>query len=210
VLFVTGDRVSITGGVLIHFDNEFLLCYEKCIDDIYESALKWAYEAESEDDILIDEIKAAVAKASVSLDFETFMKHFYLWKELTRDKHFPLPSCEWILPMQDAFWNVTKHGSDVKMQACQSMSATIPVDTLGAKAYNRMQMNVFANKGCQMFLVDEDLSTYSDLEHFCNAASHQLTFLRKCMIKISKIFLELANTNDTTAPVRAVVTPRQP
>jgi hypothetical protein len=73
-----------------------------------------------------------------------------------------------------------------------------------------MQMNVFANKGCQMFLVDEDLSTYSDLEHFCNAASHQLTFLRKCMIKILKIFLELANTNDTTAPVRAVVTPQQP
>jgi hypothetical protein len=74
-----------------------------------------------------------------------------------------------------------------------------------------MQMNVFADihKGCQMFLVNEDLSTYSDLEHFRNAASHQLTF-RKCMIEISKIFLELANTNDTTAPVRAVVTPRQP
>ena len=99
----------------------------------------------------------------------------------------------------------------MKTQACQSMSATIPVDTPGAKAYDRMQMNVFADihKGCQMFLVDEDLSTYSDLEHFRNAASHQLTF-RKCMIKISKIFLELANTNDTTAPVRAVVTPRQP
>jgi hypothetical protein len=57
-----------------------------------------------------------------------------------------------------------------------------------------------------MFLVNEDLSTYSDLEHFCNAASHQLTF-RKCMINVSKIFLELVNTNDTTAPVRAVVTP---
>jgi hypothetical protein len=122
---------AITGGVLIHFDNEFLLCYEKCIDDIYESALKWAYEAESEDNIPIDEIKAAIAKASVSLDFETFMKHFYLWKELTRDKNLPLPSCEWILPMQDAFGNVTKHGLDVKTQACQSMSATIPHQSPG-------------------------------------------------------------------------------
>jgi hypothetical protein len=35
VLFVTGDCVSITSGVLIHYDNEFLSLYEKCVDDIY-------------------------------------------------------------------------------------------------------------------------------------------------------------------------------
>ena len=92
VLFVTGDRVSITGGVLIHYDNEFLLLYEKCVDDIYESALKCFYEAESEDEMPIDEIKAAVSKASVPLDFETFMKHFYMWKEMTKDENLPLAS----------------------------------------------------------------------------------------------------------------------
>ena len=78
VLFVTGDRVSTTGGVLIHLDNEFLSSYEKCIDDIYESAFKWAYEAESEDDMPIDEIKSAVSNARVPLDFETVMKHYYV------------------------------------------------------------------------------------------------------------------------------------
>ena len=64
-----------------------------------------------------------------------------------------LPPCERILPKQDAFWNVTKHGSDVKTQACQSMSVPLPVDAPGAKAYDRMQMNIFADvhKGAQMF-----------------------------------------------------------
>jgi hypothetical protein len=66
---VTGDRVSITGPVLIHFDDDFLESYEKCIDDIYKSALEWAYKAKSEDDMRIDEIMDAVSKTSVSLDF---------------------------------------------------------------------------------------------------------------------------------------------
>jgi hypothetical protein len=88
-LFVTGDRLSFTCGVLIHFDNFFLASYEKCIDDIYESALKWAYEAECEEAM-------------------PFMKHFYLWKEMTKEENLPLPPCERILPMQDAFWNGTK------------------------------------------------------------------------------------------------------
>jgi hypothetical protein len=98
VLFVTGDHVSITVGVLIHYDNEFLLLYEKCVDDIYDSALKCFYEAESEDEMPVDEIKAAVSKASVPLDFETFMKHFYMWKKMMKDGNLPLPTCEWILP----------------------------------------------------------------------------------------------------------------
>jgi hypothetical protein len=69
VLFVTRDRISITGGVLIHFDDKFLLLYEKCIDNsIYDSALKCFYEAETEDEMPIDDIKALVSKASVPLD----------------------------------------------------------------------------------------------------------------------------------------------
>jgi hypothetical protein len=95
----------------------------------------------------------------------------------------------------------------VKTQACQSLKAPIPVDVPGAKAVNRMLMNVHADahKGAQMFLVNEDLSTYSDLEHFRNAASHQLTF-RKCVIKMSKTFLAVANSSDGNM-ARALVMP---
>jgi hypothetical protein len=101
-----------------------------------QSALKWAYKAECEDAMPIGEIKEVVLKASVPLDFDTFMKHFYLWKEMTKEENLPLPPCEQILPMQDAFWNATKYGSNVKTQACQSLKAPIPVDAPGAKAVN--------------------------------------------------------------------------
>jgi hypothetical protein len=75
VLSVTGDCVSITGGVLIHFDNEFLSLYEKCVDNIYDSVLKWFYDAQNEDKMPIDNIKAAMSKVTMLLgNFqETFL-----------------------------------------------------------------------------------------------------------------------------------------
>lgn len=59
-------------------------------------------------------------------------------------------------------------GSDTKTQACQSLSAPLPTDAPGAKAYDRMQMNVFADvhKGSQMFLTNKDLTVYDNLEHY--------------------------------------------
>jgi hypothetical protein len=60
-----------------------------------------------------------------------------MWKEMMKDENLPLSPCEHILPKQDAFWNATKHGSNVKMQACQSMLVPLLVDAPGAnKAYN--------------------------------------------------------------------------
>mmetsp|Transcript_28857 Transcript_28857/g.52205 ORF Transcript_28857/g.52205 Transcript_28857/m.52205 type:complete len:720 (+) Transcript_28857:272-2431(+) len=110
----------------------------------------------------------------------------------------------------DAFWNKTKHGSDTKTQACQSVSVPLPVDTPGAKAYDRMQMNVFADihKGAQMFLANKDLAKYGDIEHFRNAASHRMTF-RACLIEISKIFLSIANGNGANTESATIVSPQQ-
>jgi hypothetical protein len=101
-----------------------------------------------------------------------------MWKEMTKEENLSLPSCKRILPLQDAFWNVMKHGLDVKMQAWQGMSVPLPVNLPGSKAYNQMQMNVFADihKRSQMFCANKDLTTYGDLEHFRNAASDQMTF----------------------------------
>lgn len=111
--------------------------------------------------------------------------------------HFA-PPCERIHRTQDGYWNVTKHGSDTKTQGCQSMSVPLPVDAHGAKAYDRMQMNIFADihKGSQMFRANKYLNAYGDLEHYLehyrNAASHQMSF-RKCMLDISDLFLDIAN-----------------
>jgi hypothetical protein len=70
-------------------------------------------------------------------------------------------------------------------------------------------MMIFADihKGSQMFTANEDLSTYGTIEHFGNAASHQMTF-HKCIVEMSKIFLNVANGNNDH-PVCGIVTPQQ-
>ena len=86
------------------------------------------------------------------------------------------------------------------------MSATIPEDSPGAKAYDRMQMNIFADihKGAQMFLVNEDLDRYSDLGKYRDAVNHQLTF-RKALFQMSRVFLSLAACKNNE--MGAIVTP---
>jgi hypothetical protein len=59
-----------------------------------------------------------------------------------------------------------------------------------------------------MFTANEDLSTYGTIEHFQNAASHWMTF-RKCIVEMSKIFLNVMNGNNDD-PVRGIVTLQQP
>jgi hypothetical protein len=73
-----------------------------------------------------------------------------------------------------------------------------------------MQMNIFADihKGSQMFRASEDLKTYGDIEHYRNAASHQMSF-RKCIIDISDLFLNIANGVNCDS-THVVVTPQQP
>jgi hypothetical protein len=109
----------------------------------------------------INEIKVAVLKASVSLDFEMFMKHFYMWKDL------PLPPTKQILPTQDALWNVTKPGSDTKTGLLAFEDTYSSRQSRSKSIHNSMQMNVLGDihKGTQMFLLNKDLSTYDDLEH---------------------------------------------
>lgn len=122
---------------------------------MYNSALKWAYESndEGEKTLPMAELETAVTKARVGMSIDTFVNSFYFWESLTQPENFPLGPRKRILPFQHAWWNPTKYGSDVKTQACESFSARLPEQSPGTKAYNRIQMNIFANvhKGAQMF-----------------------------------------------------------
>jgi hypothetical protein len=70
-----------------------------------------------------------------------------------------------------------------------------------------MRMFADIHKGSQMFTVNEDVSTYDTIEHFGNAASHRMTF-HKCIVEMSKIFLNVANGNNDD-PVCGIVTLQQ-
>jgi hypothetical protein len=145
VLFVTGDCVFITGGVLIHFDNE-LSPYTASASMIFTRVTSSGHmKLKVKMRCPINEIKVAVLKASVSLDFEMFMKHFYMWKEMTKDVNLPLPPTKQILLTQDALWNVTKHGSDTKTGLSAFEDTYSSRQSRSKSIHYNMQMNVLGD-----------------------------------------------------------------
>ena len=44
VLLLVGDQTGIISGILVRFDDEILNDYGKCMKDIKESTMKWAYD----------------------------------------------------------------------------------------------------------------------------------------------------------------------
>ena len=62
--------------------------------------------------------------------------------------------------MHHSFWNLTKHGSDVKTQHTQSKKTTIPNNNLGAKAFVNEPASIREALCLQHFLngIDVDLA----------------------------------------------------
>lgn len=207
VLFVTGDRIGTTGGVLIHYDDDFLSSYEKCIDDAYEASLKWAYDpsvAYPE-----EEIKVAIKKASVTIDAESFKRAWLLWREMSKPENLPVPACSRIIPEQSARWNITKHGSDAMTQDCQRVKFPLPVQDPQAKAIVRM-ITVSLHqcwKGAQIFSTNKDLEKYSSLHSYRSSASKALTF-KQWLGRAEKVFLRrgksFAGTPEASVSARQI------
>ena len=111
-ILVEGDKIGMSSITIMHYDQSFHNNYNLCIEELHEESLKWAYEENAA--LPLKEIESGVKKARVSLDLDAVIKSFYFWKALTNTENLPLPPLLRILPMHHSFWNVTKHGSDVK------------------------------------------------------------------------------------------------
>ena len=74
--------------------------------------MKWAHEENVE--LPLKEIESGVKKARVKLDLDTVVKSFYFWKVFTKNENLPLHPKLRILPIHHSYWNVKKHGSNVK------------------------------------------------------------------------------------------------
>ena len=103
-----------------------------------------------------------------------------VWKVFTKIENLPLPPILRILPMHHSFWNVTKHGSDVKTSLIQKFKNDIPNNNLGAKAIDRMLMIIFSevHRGTLMFThgTEERLNKDTSLESFRNHINTKMTF----------------------------------
>ena len=101
-----------------------------------------------------------------------------------------------ILPIHHSFWNLTKHGSDVKTQYAQSRKSIIPNNDLGAKAFDRMQMIVFTeiHRGSIMHMEghDDRLKSCKSLENFRMRMRKRMTF-RHALNKINNVIRDKIN-----------------
>ena len=75
-LLIAGDNGGILTVTLIEYDTNFMNQFDICVKEFYDSALKWAYE----DTVIIptEMISSGIEKCRVPLDFNSFMKTFYL------------------------------------------------------------------------------------------------------------------------------------
>eukprot|EP00562_Extubocellulus_spinifer_P001033 CAMPEP_0178488594 /NCGR_PEP_ID=MMETSP0696-20121128/9940_1 /TAXON_ID=265572 /ORGANISM="Extubocellulus spinifer, Strain CCMP396" /LENGTH=1177 /DNA_ID=CAMNT_0020116367 /DNA_START=521 /DNA_END=4055 /DNA_ORIENTATION=+ len=190
VIFVVGDTVGLTGGVLIEYDAPLRQSYNKCVDDIYETGLKWAYDTSVP--IPTEEIKAAVGKARVKMDYCSFMKSVYVWQEMLQPSNLPLPPAIRIIPMQSQYWNDSKYGSDVKTQAAEDHRAILPVESRQAKVFDRMMMLILSDVHslAKLFSAKQDLSSYPDLQHYRDAGDHRYS-MEQVLIDSRKALLAM-------------------
>lgn len=190
VLFVTGDTIGLTSGILIEYDDQLRSSYNKCIDDIYEAALKWAYDPSLP--VPEEEIKAAVRKARVKIDYPSFMKSVYVWREMTKTENLPLPPAIRIIPMQCQYWNYTKWGSDQKTQAAEGHRAVLPYDSRQSKVIDRMLMLILSDihSLAKLTSAKKDLSFYSSLQGYRDAGSQRYS-LEKVLIEIRLALLAM-------------------
>ena len=194
VIFVVGDTIGLTGGVLIEYDAPIRESYNKCVDKIYEDGLKWVYDEAVP--VPESEIKAAIGKARVKMDYYSFMKSVYVWREMLKPGNLPLPPAIRIIPMQSQYWNDSKYGSDVKTQAAEMHRAVLPVESRQAKTVDRMAMLIFSDVHslAKLFSAKADLSYYPDLRHYRDAGDHRYS-MEKVLIESRKTFLSMMEVN---------------
>ena len=163
---------------MIEYQPIFHHHFDACVDELYKEGLQWAYDSSVR--MPMDLITSGVAKSRVSLDVPTFIKSFYFWKTLIRKENLPLPPMKRILPLTHSFWNVTKHGSDVKTKYIQSKKTIIPNNNMGAKAFDRMLMIIFSeiHRGSVIYTVGthDKFKSLKTLYDFREKAKQKMTF----------------------------------
>ena len=100
-MLIAGDKVGVLTVAMIRCDANFMNQFDTCAKESHDSALKWAHEGA----VIIptNMISSGIKKCRFSLDLNSFMKVFYLWKNITKKENLPLPPSKRILPTHHSY-----------------------------------------------------------------------------------------------------------
>ena len=109
VLLLIGDSsTTILRGVYIKFPRALLNTYGNVLHSVYLMSLKWAYT----DDSLPEEVVKEELQEIKGVDFDSFIEHFKLWRNINTKIPRPLPKLQRVIPRIFSTWNSMKGGSD--------------------------------------------------------------------------------------------------
>ena len=209
-LLAVGDRIGLTSGALVEFDDALLEAYSKCMDDLFNDGLRCFYD----ESVPIDEaeVRSALSKSKVPLDYDTFMQSWQLWKALTADENLPLPPLQRIIPVLHQFWNDTKGGSDVTTQHRYRQRSQIPIQSPATAMVDRQIFTIFrelhALRG--MFTVREDLGRYDNVYHYRKTVNDSGT-LFDTYLELADVFEEMLESGECCRnPIPRPITPPTP
>ncbi len=178
MLLLIGDRSgNIIRGVWVHFDDCLLQDYGIVLKYIYEHALSWAYDP-YEISLPKEEI-VQVLDNHKTINLETFLGYFYLWRYVSTKLPLPIPKLERIIPFVMSQWNAIKGGSDTITKLLWLNIYGPPCNTPQSHAIARMLLigNVIVHRLNHFFTAKSDLDlSYPSLKHFRNAASKRSSF----------------------------------
>ena len=208
VLLLIGNDHNITSGTWVRFSNELKFCYGELLKDIYEETLQWAYEGNKmkmPDDI----IKKCITKRKRTLvDYETFERNYYCWKELMMSKSspLPLPSCKRIIPAQHSMWNLNKGGSDTMTKLMWKCKHEPPIINPQTKAIRQMfSLMMTCIHRCIQVYSSKHPDNYKSLQAYRKAANERISFTAT-MFHLHRKFLNLARCSHPRG-LRSLATP---
>ena len=119
-LLIIGDRDgNIIRGIWIHFDNDLIQNYCKCLEGIYKNnftftlnALEGTREASYYINVTTTKLIEEAIKKQEYVDMESFLYNFKYWVAMRRGS-LPLSTSKRCIPTIASLWNRSKNGSDV-------------------------------------------------------------------------------------------------
>jgi hypothetical protein len=142
---------------------------------MYEHSLSWAYEPYQ---IPKDEIVQVLSNHK-TINLETFLGYFYLWRYVSIKLPLPIPKLERIIPFVMSQCNAIKGGSDTITKLLW-LNIYPPCNTPQSHAIARMVLigNVIVHCLNHFFTAKSDLDTgCPSLKHFRNAALRGAHFM---------------------------------
>jgi len=180
---------TIITGLWVHFSDSLLDSYGTLLDFLYRHSLRWAYEADNQMEMPNFE---HVLAGNKSIDVESFLGFFYLWKYVSTKLPLSIPHLERIIPYVISRWNSIKGGSDAITKLLWLNMYVPPCSTPQSHAISRMLLLRIVVIHClhHFFTSKADLrQSYPSLNHFRKAASSWSSFhdtLLKILLSIKQ------------------------